>query len=146
VSLHRIPSTVSAISVKRWSWFWALAGLNRLPPARHDKVRRFYQQKGHMALLNITYDLHDSDSSAYDELYKAIQAFPAWCHVCESTWLIQANVTPIQARHYFSCFLRAKDKLFITPVIAGDGWATQGLSPTMVKWLQRQLGSESRRN
>jgi hypothetical protein len=95
-----------------------------------------------MAFLNITYDLHDSDSSAYDELYGAIQAFPAWCHVCESTWLIRANLTPIQARLYLSRFLRAKDKLFITPVIAGEGWATQGLSETMVHWLQRHLEDE----
>jgi hypothetical protein len=99
-----------------------------------------------MAFLSITYDLHDSDSSDYDGLYRAIRAFPAFCHVCESTWLVKTTITPIQARHYLSRFVTGKDKLFITPVIAGEGWSTQGLTETMVKWLQRHLGSESGRN
>jgi hypothetical protein len=51
-------------------------------------------------------------------------------------------MTPIQARHYFARSLHSKDKLFITPVVDGWGWAEQGLPDRMVAWLHRHLGSE----
>jgi hypothetical protein len=95
-----------------------------------------------MAVLSVTYDLHDSDSADYTELHDTLRAFPAWCHVCESTWLIQADLTPIQAHRHLSRFLRSKDRVFITPVIVDWGWAEQGLPERMVGWLRRHLGSK----
>ena len=94
-----------------------------------------------MAVISINYDLYHEPSRAYEELFKAIRSFPAWCHALESSWLVVTDMKPKAVLDALKPYLHEKDKVVVTPLRLDAGWWSMGLSERVLDWLRNNLST-----
>lgn len=84
----------------------------------------------------ITYDLVKPGRD-YEELFKAIKAFGAWCHPLESNWVIKSDLTTAQIRDRITPHMDKNDKLFVAQLSGEAAWI--GLDTVVSDWLKANL-------
>lgn len=91
-----------------------------------------------MATLLIGYDLNRPGQN-YPELFDAIKALgTTWWHHLDSTWIVVANLTPVQVRDRLGRHLDAGDELLVMDV-SGDAAAWKGFDERGSQWLRDNL-------
>lgn len=84
----------------------------------------------------ISYDLCQP-SRDYYRLYQALQSFPHWGRLTESTWAIVSTSTSIQIRDYLAEFMDNNDRLIVilsgksaawTKLLASSDWVRNNLA------------------
>ena len=87
-----------------------------------------------MAALLIGYDLNKEKN--YEELFAGIKSLGAsWWHHLDSTWLVKADMTAVQARNALKPHIDADDELLVIDV-SGDARAWAGFNDRGSKWLK----------
>ncbi|MCW3781359.1 hypothetical protein [Defluviimonas salinarum] len=86
-----------------------------------------------MSTLMVTYDLLNQGQN-YDCLIKKIKAYPGWCHLQQSVWLISTSNNCVQVRDNLSSCLDANDKLFVAKLQGEAAW--RGHSGEITKWIK----------
>lgn len=90
-----------------------------------------------MAALMIDYDLNQPGQD-YAALHEAIMKLSGYWHLLQSTWVVQADLTPVQVRDYLLSFVDASSKLFVVDVSHSSAvWV--GLGEQGDVWLQTVL-------
>lgn len=83
----------------------------------------------------ISYDLVAPNRN-YDELYKAIKAYPVWGRLTESTWAMVSSDNHVAIRDNLKKHIDDDDRLVViqsgrsaawTKIMASDNWAKQSL-------------------
>src|SRR5438552_4102096 len=88
-----------------------------------------------MAVLAVDYDLRERGPQDYPDLIAALKRFASWCHVLQSSWLVETDATPQQVGEYLKPYLGSTDRLFVKPVVLSASWS-QGLPKDVLNWLQ----------
>lgn len=65
-----------------------------------------------MATLLVGYDLN-KPGQQYSALIDKLKALPNWWHGLDSTWIVQAPMTPAQLRDHLSPYLDRSDELLV---------------------------------
>ena len=86
-----------------------------------------------MSTLLVTYDLHKQGQN-YECLIKKLKAYPGWCHLQQSVWLITTNNTCVQVRDNLNSCLDSNDKLFVAKLQGEAAWS--GYSDQISKWIK----------
>lgn len=84
----------------------------------------------------ITYDL-DKPGKDYESLINRIKEYPAWAHICESSWCVRSSNSSKDIRDTLSPYLDDNDKLFVGKLTGEAAW--QGLSKELTNWLHDNL-------
>lgn len=83
----------------------------------------------------ISYDLCQPRRN-YSQLYTALQSFPNWGRLTDSTWAIVSEQTTVQIRDYLNQYIDSTDRLIVirsgqsaawTKVLANDEWVKTNL-------------------
>ncbi|MGA2905457.1 MAG: hypothetical protein ABSD98_16650 [Candidatus Korobacteraceae bacterium] len=85
----------------------------------------------------VAYDLktpHDTKEN-YDSIIGAIKSeFRAWCHIEQSVWLVDAEITSVALRDRLKEYLHAGDVLFVARL--QRGWASWNFGEKRNDWLK----------
>jgi hypothetical protein len=90
-----------------------------------------------MKTLLVGYDLNKPGQN-YADLEAKIKSCGAWWHNLDSTWLIRANMTPVELREALKPYLDASDELLVIDVTA-DAAAWTGFSKQASQWILDHL-------
>ena len=90
-----------------------------------------------MAVLCISYDLVENEGPHYSALIAAIKNVP-YCHVVESTWLIDTTSSPKEVVEELTKYLNPDDEVIVLVVQPGIWWS-HGLSLAKRTWLNYWL-------
>jgi hypothetical protein len=88
-----------------------------------------------MTTLLIGYDIHPTKGETYDELIDAIKTLGSWWHHLDSTWIVQCQRTPEQARDVLKEHLVKDDQLLVVD-ITGKAAAWSGFNERGSSWLK----------
>ena len=90
-----------------------------------------------MATLMIGYDLNKSGKD-YSGLIKEIKDnFGTWWHHLDSTWLVVADLTPVQVRDLLRPHIDNDDELLVATISAPAAWV--GFNDNGSTWLKDNL-------
>jgi hypothetical protein len=85
----------------------------------------------------VAYDLktpHDTKEN-YELIIGAIKSeFRAWCHIEQSVWLVDTDLTSVAVRDNLKGHLHALDVLFVAPL--RGGWASWNFGEERNDWLK----------
>lgn len=84
----------------------------------------------------ITYDL-DKPGKDYKSLINMIKKYPAWAHICDSSWCVRTANSSKDIRDTLSPYLDDNDKLFVGKLTGEAAW--YGLSEKLTDWLRDNL-------
>ena len=72
----------------------------------------------------ISYDLSEKNQNKYDEIFKTIENFGAYCKIQKSVWLVKTTLTPTQMYDRIVASIGSDDYIFISEVSSNYyGWA-----------------------
>lgn len=87
----------------------------------------------------VTYDLvapNDRDED-YDRVIGAIKAaFPNWCHIEKSVWLINTGLNVSAVRQRLKPYLHSDDVLFVARLTGS--WASRNLGEARTSWIKKK--------
>lgn len=84
----------------------------------------------------VTYDL-DNPGQNYSILIKKLKSYPAWAHICASSWTICTFDSAETVRDNLVTVLDNNDKLFVGKLSGEAAWF--GLSKDVSGWLHDNL-------
>lgn len=91
-----------------------------------------------MSKILFGYDLNTLGQD-YTDLIAAIKtAFPNYWHCLDSTWIVEANLTPVEVRDWLAARMDANDELFVVD-ITGKPAAWRGFTGICHDWLKNNL-------
>lgn len=71
-----------------------------------------------MAVYSITYDLNNETTRRdHNGIRKAIQAFPAWTKLCDSSYLVDTPLSAGQVYDVLSPHVDSDDHVMVLPVV-----------------------------
>jgi hypothetical protein len=87
----------------------------------------------------VTYDLespHDTPDD-YNRVIKGLKsAYPTWCHLEESVWIVSTTQDAAQVRDSIKGLLFPTDILFVARL--SGNWGSFNLTTERVNWLKKQ--------
>lgn len=91
-----------------------------------------------MNTLLVAYDLNKPGKN-YSELIDAIKGLGSgWWHHLDSTWLVKADLTPVEARNRLATFIDSDDELLVINV-TNRAAAWRGFNDRGSKWIKDNL-------
>ena len=90
-----------------------------------------------MAMLMVGYDLNRPGQN-YPELIEKLRSFGTFWHHLDSTWLVEAELTPMQLVTQLQPFIDSTDELLVIDVTS-DTAAWVGFSQKGSDWLTQNL-------
>jgi len=85
----------------------------------------------------ITYDLKSPNDTAdaYERVIGGLKAaYPTWCHLEKSVWLVETDQGAAEVRDAIKALLHSSDILFVARL--SGNWASVNLGSTRSEWLK----------
>ena len=103
----------------------------------HQALRDVLKQE-HVATILIACDVHQTQSSSYDDLVEAIQALGAWWHHLETVWVVRSDKTLREIRDSLAAHIGVDDQILVVDITGvGAEWA--GLNEAGSSWLRGNI-------
>jgi hypothetical protein len=90
-----------------------------------------------VSTIQINYDLRQPTRD-YQPVYDYIKAFPGWCRLLKSCWLVRTSKTAGEVRDDLKRLVDSNDEV-ATFDVTGDSWATNW-SDERTTWLHNNMG------
>jgi len=87
----------------------------------------------------ITYDLKSPNDAEgdYERVIEGLKsAFPAWCHLEKSVWLVHTDRSATEVRDSIKTLLNNSDVLFVARL--RGNWGSFNLSSNRSEWLKER--------
>ena len=72
----------------------------------------------------ISYDLKDSDSNEYEELFSYIKSHDTWAHITESLWAVKTDKTAVVLRDELLSKVKIGSAIFVIKSGVEAAWSS----------------------